>query len=247
MTDREESKGDYGIDAPLVVRNLIIAAVLCLLLALLLLAKLLGTWIGDILGSVLLISFLTLSFTAGYMVWTSKIAKYHERDRILDLVSLKGSETILDVGCGRGLLLNGAARRLFSGEAVGIDVWQKKDQSGNDPHVTRANAMVEGVAARIEIITSDMRKMPFRNNRFDTIVSNIAIHNLSSLEERRMALREIIRVLKPGGRFAIGDFRNTSEYARYFANVGVRDIQKVGLHYRTFPPVQIITGLKPAS
>ena len=248
MTDQQHNNGNYGLDAPLIICSLTVGAVVCLVSAFLIPGELLGNWVVDnIVGSVLLIFFLAFSVTAGYMVWTSKVGKYRERERILDLVSLKSAETILDVGCGRGLLLNGAARRLPDGEAVGIDIWRKRDQSGNDPHVTKTNAIVEGVAERIEVLTGDMRKMPFRSNHFDRVVSNMAIHNLNSPEDRTMALREMIRVLKSGGRFAICDFRNTAEYAHYFACVGVENIQKIGPHYRMFPPVKIITGQKTAS
>jgi SAM-dependent methyltransferase len=245
MTDQGQTKGDYGIDAPLFIRNLTIAAVVCLISALLVLAELLGTTIGNFIGSVLLICFLAFSIAVGYMVWSSKIGKYREREKILDLVFMEGNETILDVGCGRGLLLNSAARHLITGEAVGIDIWKKEDQSGNDPDVTRANAEAEGVADRIEILSSDMRNMPFRSNHFDIVVSNIAIHNLHSREDRKTALHEIIRVLKPGGRIAISDFSNMTEYYGYFASMGVEDVQTVGPHYRMFPPVRIITGRKP--
>jgi ubiquinone/menaquinone biosynthesis C-methylase UbiE len=244
MTGQALTKGDYGIDAPLFIRNLMIAAVVCLISALLVLAELLGTTIGNFIGSILLIFFLASSIAAGYMVWSSKIGKYREREKILDLASLEGNETVLDVGCGRGLLLNSAARRLSAGEAIGIDIWEKEDQSGNDPDVTRANAQAEGVADRIEIISSDMRKMPFRDKLFDIVVSNIAIHNLHSREDREAALHEIIRVLKPGGRIAISDFRNVTEYLGYLTTMGVQDIQTVGPHYSMFPPVRILTGRK---
>jgi len=247
MTGQGQTKGDYGIDAPVFIRNLMIAAVLCLISALLVLAELLGTTIGNFVGSVLLIFFLGFSVAAVYMIWSSKIGKYFEREKILDLASLEGNDRVLDVGCGRGLLLNAAARRLFAGIAVGVDIWKKEDQSGNDPDVTRANAEAEGVADRIEILSSEMRKMPFRSNLFDMVVSNIAIHNLHNREDREAALHEIIRVLKPGGRIAISDIRNITEYVSCLASMGVEDIQTIGPHYRMFPPVRIVAGRKPRS
>ena len=46
------------------------------------------------------------------MTWSSKVGKLRERERLMDALGLRGDETVLDVGCGRGLLLNAAARRL---------------------------------------------------------------------------------------------------------------------------------------
>jgi len=51
------------------------------------------------------------------------------RDRLLDGLGLTGQENLLAVGCGRGLLLIGAARRLPNGRAVGVDLWSQ-DRKG---------------------------------------------------------------------------------------------------------------------
>ncbi len=46
---------------------------------------------------------------AGWMIRDSKVGKLWSRDRALDALKLRGDELVLDVGCGRGLLLIGAA------------------------------------------------------------------------------------------------------------------------------------------
>ena len=60
-----------------------------------------------------------LLLTAGFMLWGSKSGKLRVRDRLLATIPWRGDERVLDVGCCRGLLLCGAARRLTTGTAVG--------------------------------------------------------------------------------------------------------------------------------
>src|SRR5206468_8356261 len=83
-----------------------------------------------------------------WMVWTSKVGKVRERERLLVRLPWTGDERVLDVGCGRGLMLVGAAKRLTTGRATGIDIWQAEDLSGNRPEATLDNAQREGVADR---------------------------------------------------------------------------------------------------
>jgi ubiquinone/menaquinone biosynthesis C-methylase UbiE len=105
---------------------------------------------------------------------------------------------------------------LTTGKAIGIDIWQSEDLSGNKPEATLENAKLEGVVERVEIKTADMRKMPFADATFDVIVSRAAIHNLYSADDRASAIREIARVLKPGGHALIDDIRHPAQYTSVF-------------------------------
>ena len=239
-------RGNYGIDAPIVIRNLFLIGIGFLILGVadfFIFPERLR-WLRLGLGFLFLISFLVVTLEALYMVWSSKVGKFRERERLLDLVALRGDEKVLDVGCGRGLVLNAAARRLTTGRAFGIDIWNKEDQSGNSPEATRANAMTEGVAERVEIVNGDARDIPFADNTFDVVVSSLAIHNIPGTEGRRRAISEVLRVLKPGGRFAILDFQHVREYAETFERCGALEVQVVGPHWLMFPPVRIVTGRK---
>lgn len=115
---------------------------------------------------------------AGLMVRSSRVGKLRERDRLLDELSWRGDEWVLDVGGGRGLLLIGAAKRLTTGRAIGLDLWRRQDQPGNDPAATMANAQAEGVAERVELRDGDARQLPFGNQTFDLVVSSMALHNI---------------------------------------------------------------------
>jgi ubiquinone/menaquinone biosynthesis C-methylase UbiE len=182
--------------------------------------------------------------TAGAMVVSSKVLKLRQRDRMLDLIAWRGDEEVLDVGCGRGLLVIGAAKRLSTGKAVGIDIWQEQDQSGNRPEATRANAEAEGVSDRVEVLDADARKLPFGDESFDVVLSSLVIHNLHVAADRASAVREIVRVLKPGGRVAICDILHTRSYARMLEEKGLENVHRPRPHLMFFGPVWTVTGTK---
>ena len=241
-------KADYGIDAPPVIRNLIIAGTASIAAGLILyfllasiqtiVATLLLIW-GALAGGSMLVS-------AGLMLWSSKVGKLRNREHLLAALDLRGDEILLDVGCGRGLLLTAAARRLPNGKAIGIDLWQSSDQSDNRAEMTLANAKAEGVADRIEVKTGDMRALPFSDGTIDIVVSSLAIHNIADKDGRAQAVREIVRVLKPNGRVALLDFQCTDEYAQILRGAGWHTVERSGLSFQMFPPVRVVTGKKPA-
>jgi SAM-dependent methyltransferase len=168
------------------------------------------------------------TFMGLWMIWDSKIGKERSRERLLDRVRWTGSENVLDVGCGRGLILVAAARRLTTGRAIGIDIWQGEDLSQNRPDAPLENARREGVADRVDVETADMRKMPFASNTFDFVVSRAAIHNLYDARDRASAIAEIVRVMKPGGQAVIEDIRHLQQYEDVFAEQGCSEIVRVG-------------------
>ena len=241
------SHADYGIDAPPVVRNLALIGTLGIILGIIFsrvtilspiitaLLRSWGIWAG---GSMLITSLL--------MVWSSKAGKLRKREMLIESLRLKGNETVLDVGCGRGLLLNEAAKHLPNGKAIGVDLWQTMDQSGNKPEVTWENARAEGVAERVEIKTGDMRELPLPDASVDAVVASLSIHNIPNKEGRAKAIQEIHRVLKPGGQIALLDFMATDEYFATLRSIGWKDVQVSGLIFWMFPPVRVVSGRKPA-
>jgi SAM-dependent methyltransferase len=215
-------KPDYGLDAPAVVRNLTLVAATGLVVFL---SAAFGLWSGALFGvpvaGIGLGFFVTCGTTAALMVYSSKVGKVRDREKLLDLLPWRGDEQVLDIGCGRGLLLIGAAKRLTTGKATGIDIWQTEDLSGNRPDATLENARLEGVADRVEIRTADMRELPFPDGAFDATVSSRAVHNLYDPNDRERALREAVRVLKPGGRLMLRDIRHGTQYAAVLIAAGM--------------------------
>jgi ubiquinone/menaquinone biosynthesis C-methylase UbiE len=228
------SRPDYGLDAPPVIRNLALAAIGAAVAAMFLPWRLaLFAWASGAL----------CAFEALYMVWASRVGKVRQRERLLDAVDWSKVETVLDVGCGRGLLLIGAARRLRPGaRAVGVDLWQAADLGDNRPSATIENATREGVRDRVEVVTADMRALPLATASVDVVVSSLAIHNLPDRQGRVVAIAEILRVLRPGGTVVIQDMRHVYHYATQLREFGLRDVAVSALQLRIFPPVRYLVG-----
>ncbi|HMD99784.1 MAG TPA: class I SAM-dependent methyltransferase [Terriglobia bacterium] len=155
------------------------------------------------------------------MVVYVKVEKFRHRDRMLNMLPWKGNEQVLDIGTGRGLLMIGAAKRLTEGQSFGVDIWNRTDLSGNTREGALQNAELEGVKHRVEIKEADARRLPFGDNSFDYVLSNLCLHNIDSREGRASACREIVRVLRVGGVALISDFMHTKEYAAAFTEGGM--------------------------
>src|SRR5262245_20846447 len=221
MKDRGPRRlGSYGIDAPY---RLVVPAVLIL-------------WnVIDAIMSRRVVSWAVVVILAASVcsgLYTSRRGKFVVWSKLLDSLALRGDERILDLGCGRGAVLLLAAERLGTGRAVGVDLWNKSDQSGNSPAATRRNAAAEGVADRVELHTGDMTALPFANDSFDVVLSNVAIHNIKGADQRDAAIDEALRVLRPGGRLMIADIFGVERYTRRLRSRQVRDLARRGLGWR---------------
>jgi len=162
--------------------------------------------------------------------YVGSATKPRVRDWVLDHISWRGNEQVLDVGCGSGLMLIGAALRVLHGKAVGIDSWKKVDQYGATHANIMRSASMHGVIDRIEVITADARTLPFEDKSFDVVVSSWVIHNITFKNDRACALAEMCRVTKAGGTIAIIDIKRCNEYQIWFEQQGLR-VEKYGPRY----------------
>ena len=229
ITSFSKSEPNYGIDAPGVRRGMLIAG--CGGFAVAVLVEAIGfpaslaKWIS-ILGFIVAAYGL---FMGTYMTYRSRIGKLRTREELLDMAAVlrpwSGEEIVLDVGCGRGLMLVGAARRLKTGQAVGIDLWRVEDQADNSPEAAQANARCEGVADRVRIDTGDARKLPYSDASFDVVLSHWVVHNLPDAADRLLALDEMLRVLRPGGVIVLADIANMAQYRAHLLSRSVTNLR----------------------
>lgn len=237
-------KPDYGVDAPAVMRNFFLFGGICLLLAVFLPAQV------HLLRNVLLAT-RSLFWPAGFLIGEGllfllyvKVGKFRHRDFMLSLYDWRGDEQVLDVGCGRGLLLVGAAKRLAHGHATGVDVWSKVDMGGNSAEATTRNLEIEGVTERVTLVSGAAEQMGFPDETFDVVVSNLCLHNIYDRPTRQQALAQIVRVLKPGGVTLISDYKLTGEYAEAFRRAGLEVAMRRGSFVTTFPPLKVVVARK---
>jgi cyclopropane fatty-acyl-phospholipid synthase-like methyltransferase len=213
------SRPRYGVDAPVFPATLGAVGAACCLAAG---RRDSGRIAAAAVGTALLAS-------TGVYLHTTLRGKLRVWERELDQAGLKGDERLLDLGCGRGAVLIQAAGRLPSGRAVGVDLWSGKDQSGNHPGATLANAAAAGVLDRVEIRSADMTALPFPDDSFDVVTSALAIHNIPSPEARYRAVDEAMRVLRPGGQLLVADFWPMAR--KYAAHLGQGALRDLGPRY----------------
>lgn len=103
---------------------------------------------------------------------------------------------VVDVGCGAGMDLLVAARRVGPlGRAIGVDMTEAMRQRA------RTGARAAGLA-NVEVREGDATRLPIEDHTVDVVISN-GVLNL--VPDKSRAVAEIARVLKPGGRVQIGD------------------------------------------
>ncbi|MBX9582966.1 MAG: class I SAM-dependent methyltransferase [Gemmataceae bacterium] len=155
------------------------------------------------------------------------------RRDVLARLALGRDERLIDVGCGTGRLLAEAALSHPGVAAVGIDP---------DPgvlaiaarHLARWRGRVALHAARAEAL-------PLPDGTFDAAVSSLAFHHLPT-PAKRAALREIRRVLRPGGRLLLVDFAATAGHRPPWWLRAIESVEYAADQYRGRLPEYLAAG-----
>jgi SAM-dependent methyltransferase len=217
---------DYGIDSPRIIAVLAVLGGAALSISVALFSLTTSSLSKAYIAALCLAIAIYFMAGVGGMLWYSKVGKLRIREEMLNQIPWRGDERVLDVGCGRGLAAVGAARRLTTGKVVGVDVWIRSALSGNGPEQVLENARREGVADRVEATKGDVRQLPFAENTFAAVVSNFVLHELPTPAEREKMLREMVRVLKPGGQLVLVDFIFTVQAVQVLGEHGMTAVRR---------------------
>jgi ubiquinone/menaquinone biosynthesis C-methylase UbiE len=104
---------------------------------------------------------------------------------------------VLDIGCGTGTLVVELKRRYGPAQVVGLDP---------DPQaLRRARIKAARAAVSVQLDQGFAGELPYKQDSFERVFSSFMFHHLDK-QERENMLREVLRVLKPGGSFHLVDF-----------------------------------------
>lgn len=138
-----------------------------------------------------------IAFIMSRETWT-------ENKRAIEALGIEESDHVLDIGCGHGRSLAALAAHAANGHVVGVDPSELMAEIA----VLRNRELVK--AQRVEVSIAGVGALPFADAVFDKALCVHVVYFWNGLDA---ALREIARVLKPGGRLALVFRTNEDETA----------------------------------
>ncbi|UCH14274.1 MAG: class I SAM-dependent methyltransferase [Bacteroidales bacterium] len=141
---------------------------------------------------------ISLNSMAGYYDILTPAEKSRRRKKQIDLIGLKEGETVLEVGCGTGVLsVLSKIKTGDKGEVHGIDIAEKM--------IIQAGKKAAKYNLKINFKVASIDDLPFPDNYFNVVISSLMFHHLP-VEVKEAGLSEIYRVLNADGRFLLSDF-----------------------------------------
>jgi ubiquinone/menaquinone biosynthesis C-methylase UbiE len=119
------------------------------------------------------------------------------RARLLDRAPIRPGERVLDLGTGTGALAIALARRFPEARVTALDPDAKA--------LARARAKATAAGVAVDFREGFADALPFADASFERVVSSLMLHHLET-GAKEAALREVVRVLVPGGSFHVLDF-----------------------------------------
>jgi ubiquinone/menaquinone biosynthesis C-methylase UbiE len=163
---------------------------------------------------------------------------------VVELAAISPGDRVLDVGCGPGrLTLTAALAAGPAGEILGIDP--------SPEMIALATRKAKRVGSSAAFRVAGIEAIPAPDNHFDAVLASLMLHHLPP-ELQRRGLAEVLRVLKPEGRFVAADFRATPGHGvgHFLCVLGLRRGSEHAEHLRSqacdagFEAIQVEPALR---
>ncbi|MBI4050649.1 MAG: class I SAM-dependent methyltransferase [Candidatus Doudnabacteria bacterium] len=174
------------------------------------------------------------------------------KKQVLDAVEIWDGATILDVGCGTGVLLELAKRKFPNSRVIGIDP--------DKPALALARSRTSRAGLDVELHEAFAESLPLADEESDFCFTSLALHHIPG-NLKKQAIQEMYRVLKKGGWVVVADLGQTDSrlmrfilsfepYAqgnlaglieKYLPEAGFKNLKLVG---RKYPGIKILVGEK---
>ena len=127
------------------------------------------------------------------------------RDELVKQASIEPNQSVLDLGCGTGTLVVLLKRKYATAQIFGIDPDPKA--------LRRAQKKVRRAGVAVQLDEGFADELPYDEGTFDRVLSSFMLHHLEDPDREKM-LREVLRVLRPGGSFHLLDFAGGEDRAQ---------------------------------
>jgi ubiquinone/menaquinone biosynthesis C-methylase UbiE len=139
------------------------------------------------------------------------------KQRLVEQACIEKGQHILDLGCGTATLAILIKKMYPETEVTGLD---------RDPDVLKiARAKVARNNLNIKLDQGMAFKLPYPDGSFDRVLSSLLLHHLTR-ENKIRTLREVFRVLRPGGEFHLADFGKPSNVLMYPVSLVMRQVEE---------------------
>lgn len=150
--------------------------------------------------------------------WFDLVAQVAVRDdalknRLADALPLRPGQKALDVGCGTGTLLLHLSVRQPQATFFGVDA--------DSTALAIAERKAAAAGAKLSLTVASAMRLPFADAAFDAVTTSLLLHHLTT-PQKRAALAEIRRVLRPGGVLLAADYDAPRNWLETLAFLPIR-------------------------
>lgn len=160
------------------------------------------------------LSFLT-PFYDFMMRWAAHESAF--KPRLVEQVGIKKNYRVLDLGCGTGTLTILIKKAQLEAEVIGFD--------GDLKVLGIARGKVAKAGLDIPLDYGMSFELPYPDNSFDRIVASMLLHHLNG-ENKARTLKEVFRVLKPGGELHVVDFGKPQNVLMHLTSLIMRHLEE---------------------